>query len=80
MFRKIIYKIIGILCLIIAGFLTYLSIKLCVDMSNNISNKEFKLFFIELIALTFTSTYTLISGILSLGYLCCKPLDKQNEE
>lgn len=70
----------GILYLIVAGFLMYLNIKLCVDMTDNISNGEFKLFFLELIALIFTSTYTLINGIFCSAYLCCKPSDKQNEE
>lgn len=79
MFKKIIYKIMGILYLIVAMFLMYLSIKLCVDMSVNISNKEFKLFLFEMIALVFSSTYALITGTVGLGYLFCKPLNKQDK-
>ena len=76
---KIIIKLVAIICIILAIFLGYISFDICKEMSNEFADKKFLEFILHILALIFTSTYTLIFGVVGVGTWVSKPIDKNND-
>ena len=77
--KTITHRIFGIILTILSVYLVYLSFLLCHEMSMDISNKDFGMFLLHILCLTFSSIYALISGLFGIGMVVYKIKEKEKE-